>query len=158
MFLNGQLTEAISIAIRQYSGNDAKFQLLKPVSGGCINKCFQILYGNEYFFLKLNSSLKLPGMFMAEAEGLKRLGLTKAIKVPKVSGYGTSFDEQFLVLEWIEQGINTISSQQELGRALAKLHKHTDSQFRLDHDNYMGSLTQSNKRNHHGRHFLLTSV
>ncbi|MEJ6980181.1 fructosamine kinase family protein [Pedobacter sp. P351] len=146
MFLSEQLSEAISIAIKEYSDNDGSLGLLSSVSGGSINKCFQIEYGKESFFLKVNSSVKFPSMFIAEAEGLKQIGLTNTIQVPKVICHGVSNDEQFLVLEWIEQGINDACAQAEMGRRLAELHMNTQLQFGLDHDNYMGSLVQSNKR------------
>jgi protein-ribulosamine 3-kinase len=146
MLLNEQLADAISIAIKSYSGIDAKIELIRSVAGGSINHCFQIKYGKEFFFLKLNSSIKLPAMFIAEAEGLKRIRQTNTILVPEVICYGSSADEQFLVLEWIESGVVTNISQQNLGKSLAQLHKCTQPQFGLDHDNYMGSLAQVNNR------------
>lgn len=155
MFLGGQLTEAISIAIKRYSGNDGNLRVLRSVSGGSINKCFQIAYSKESFFLKVNSAVKFPNMFIAEAEGLKQIGLTNTIQVPKVICYGVSNGEQYLVLEWIEHGINNASAQKEMGRNLAQLHKNTQLQFGLDHDNYMGSLTQTNKRNSSWSEFFI---
>jgi protein-ribulosamine 3-kinase len=146
MFLSEQLTDAISIAIKSYSGVDGKVRLLRSIAGGSINKCFQIEYGKEFFFLKVNSLVKLPAMFIAEAEGLKRMRQTKTVLVPEVICHGSAADEQFLVLEWIESGVVTETSQEALGRQLAQLHKCTQPSFGLDHNNYMGSLAQVNKQ------------
>ena len=94
-------------------------------------------------------------MFIAEAEGLKRIRQTNTIKVPEVICYGSSADEQFLVLEWIENGIVSDVSQENLGRGLAQLHKSTQLQFGLDHNNYMGSLAQLNNRHYSWNQFFI---
>lgn len=146
MFLSEQLTDAISVAIMPRAGVDAKVRLIRPIAGGSINKCFQIKYGKDLFFLKVNCSLKLPAMFIAEAEGLRRIGQTNTILTPEVICSGSVADRQFLVLDWIESGVVTSTSQQELGRNLAQLHKCSQPFFGLDHNNYMGSLAQVNRQ------------
>lgn len=144
MFLTENIIEAVTVVLAQHTGAQNKLQVVKTISGGSINQCFQIKYCNNLYFLKINSSIKFPAMFMAEAEGLKRIELANAVNVPAVIGYGNAAHEKFLILEWIEEGDNTAFSQQKLGRALALLHQHSNSQFGLDHNNYMGSLPQSN--------------
>lgn len=155
MFLNEHLTGAINIAIKSYMGIEASTRFIRPVTGGNINSCYQIEYGKEMFFLKLNSSKKLPAMFIAEAEGLKRIRQTSTIQVPEAICYGSSADEQFLVLEWIESGIGSDISQENLGRGLAQLHESTQMQFGLDHDNYMGSLAQLNNSHYSWNDFFI---
>ena len=155
MFLNEHLTAAINIAIKSHLGIDASTRFIRPVIGGSINRCYQIEHGKKMFFLKLNSSKELPAMFIAEAEGLKRIRQTNTIKVPEVICYGSSADEQFLVLEWIENGIVSDVSQENLGRGLAQLHKSTQLQFGLDHNNYMGSLAQLNNRHYSWNEFFI---
>lgn len=145
MFLQEQTVTSITDILRQFTGSDDTLRILNSVSGGSINKCFQIAYGALQFFLKVNSVLRFPGMFEAEAKGLKVIAASGTIKVPAVVGVGSTVREQFLILEWLEEGVNNTSSQQALGGALARLHQQRGEYFGLDHDNYMGSLTQSNR-------------
>jgi len=59
-----------------------------------------------------------PGMFEVEAAGLRWLAEPGVIPVPAVR----HVDARLLVLAWIEPGRATAASQQEFGRALARLH------------------------------------
>ena len=145
MFLPEQTVASLKEVLKRFTGFDKQIQVLESVSGGSINRCFQIGYGTDRYFLKLNSTSKFPTMFDAEAKGLKRITDTNTIKVPEVISFGIAANEQFLLLEWVEKGINNTASQQLLGRNLAHLHKTTNEDLGIDHDNYMGSLTQSNR-------------
>jgi fructosamine-3-kinase len=55
-----------------------------------------------------------------------------------------SDDLQILVMEWIEEGPKTTTFWQNFGRQLAELHHHSNEQFGLSYDNYMGALSQKN--------------
>jgi len=83
-------------------------------------------------------------MFDAEAKGLKLLRNANAIEIPTVIGIGEDDDNQFILLDFIEQGPQTRSYWKDLGVRLANLHKTTTLHFGLDHDNYIGSLRQFN--------------
>lgn len=144
MFLTEQSRGLITDAVKRYTGRLEELQLLRPVHGGSINKCYQMGYGEARFFLKVNSARQYPGMLRAEAEGLRTIADTHTIKVPLIIDVFETQEEQVLVLEWIESGPNTSSSQESLGRSLANLHSHTNDHFGLEYDNYMGSLPQSN--------------
>ncbi|WP_423148169.1 fructosamine kinase family protein [Rubrolithibacter danxiaensis] len=145
MFLTEELTDAIQHILEQQEKITKPVLPVSSVSGGSINSCYKLKAGERSFFLKVNSSLKYPRMFLAEAEGLRQLRKTQTIAVPDVVGVGFAGQEQFLILNWIEEGNNSMESQQQLGFQLADLHKNKGKQFGLDHDNYMGSLTQTNK-------------
>jgi fructosamine-3-kinase len=54
-------------------------------------------------------------------------------------------EEMILVLEWIEEAGAAKNFWDDFARKLASIHSRTSENFGLDHDNYMGSLTQSNK-------------
>ena len=144
MFLTDQHIHTIQLVLQQQEGITEPLTINRTVSGGSINTCYQLKAGNLYF-LKINDALKFPDMFRAEAEGLKLIRETNTIHVPNVIAHGNSGTEQFLLMRWIESGRNSTYVQEDLGRQLAAMHQHTAAQFGLDHNNYMGSLTQSNR-------------
>ncbi len=115
------------------------------VSGGSINHAWCILTAKGKYFVKINNTYQFPGMFQAEARGLTLIRATGAIAVPKVILEGTAGEDSFLVLEWIDARRPTAKASEVLGISLAHMHKNTAAHFGLDHDNYMGSLRQSNK-------------
>jgi protein-ribulosamine 3-kinase len=115
--------------------------------GGCINPGGKLQTARGTFFLKWNSAKKFPSMFKAEASGLKLLRKTGAIEIPAVIGVDEDEDYQFILLDFIEQGPQTTAYWKHLGSRLATLHKTTNAQFGLDHDNYIGSLRQFNSAN-----------
>lgn len=84
-------------------------------------------------------------MFQTESRGLALLAAPKVITVPKVLAQGSAGSNAYLVLEWIEAGLKTEASWSRLGEGLANLHKVSSDHFGLDHDNYIGSLVQSNE-------------
>lgn len=144
MFLTEQTVNVISATLKRKYGNSGNVEIIQPVSGGSVNECYKIKFNKALFFVKLNSSQRFPNMFMAEAEGLKRIGSTNTIKVPQAMAVGHAGDEQFLVLEWIDHGNSDDLSQAKLGQLLGQLHRNTSKSFGLDHQNYMGALTQTN--------------
>lgn len=115
-------------------------------SGGCINHGGLLNTSKGSFFLKWNDCKQFPGMFEAEAKGLKLLKNPSVIHVPEVVSVD-SFDRfQFLLLEFIEEKRKSDLYWENLGHQLAALHKITSSKFGLDHNNYIGSLQQFNKQ------------
>lgn len=119
---------------------------ITPVSGGCINECYRFKSDIYSFFVKLNSAAKYPGMFAAEAKGLNLLKAANAIFVPQVLDAGEVEEQSYLMLEYIEPGKRIPCFFEEFGHAMALLHRNTATSFGLDHDNYIGSLPQSNKQ------------
>jgi hypothetical protein len=75
------------------------------------------------------------------------LGASRVIKTPKVFGHGSTEDgHAFLLLEFIAPGYKNRLFWENFGRALANLHGNTSAQFGFSHDNFIGSLPQSNTR------------
>jgi protein-ribulosamine 3-kinase len=145
--LEKQLTEIFSI--------DVKIESLKTVSGGCINETIKLETNLKTFFLKINSAKTFPGMFEAEAKGLQLLAKANEIRIPSVILFGEHCDFSYLILEWIEQRKRRKDFFEDFGRKLARLHKHTNKCFGLDHDNYIGSLPQSNQQYVNGIDFFI---
>jgi len=117
------------------------------LSGGDINQAYRLTSGTDNFFVKLNNKAFSLDMFQTEALGLELLSQCKGFMIPRVIGTGTLEDSRaFLLLEFIEETAQGESFWQEFGKALASLHSISESYFGLDHDNYIGSLPQSNKK------------
>ena len=112
----------------------------RPLSGGSINQACRIETNLGVFFVKWNDAKACPGMFKAESRGLEILARTGAIRIPEVIHCG----EDLLILEYLEQDRPAPNFWETFGQQLARLHQHTHPTFGLDHDNYIGSLPQSN--------------
>lgn len=119
----------------------------KPLSGGDIHRAalLTLADGKEYF-LKYNVAPQAPEMFRTEALGLTLLGASQVIKVPKVHGQGIAEDWAFLLLEYIAPGYRNRLFWENFGASLAALHGTTSAQFGFAHNNFIGSLAQSNRR------------
>jgi len=117
-----------------------------PVSGDSINRAYCIETTDGKYFIKLNGKNKYPGMFEAEAQGLNLIANTNTIKTPEVILQDSVDNESFLLLGWIDARRPTAKTSAKLGEQLAAMHRQSAELFGLDADNYMGSLTQSNKR------------
>ena len=140
---------SIQSAIQQklkelFSYNTNEIQI-GSVGGGCINETYRIGFGHRQFFCKTNSATKFPHLFEKEANGLRLIAKQNGIKVPEVIDCFQSNGQQFLLLEWINEGERTESFWKKFGRQLAALHNVSNGYFGLDEDNYMGSVTQSNQ-------------
>jgi protein-ribulosamine 3-kinase len=133
--------------ITNKTGEASKILKASGLSGGCINDAARVETTAGVYFLKWNHAGRYPGMFASEARGLELLAAAGAVKVPGVTGQGEAGDHTFLALEYIEQGRSAGGFWQDFGQGLARLHQNTDTRFGLDHDNYIGSLPQSNR--HH---------
>jgi fructosamine-3-kinase len=118
----------------------------KRLSGGDINDAFEVrLADGRSVFVKTNASAA-PAMFPAEARGLGFLAEAKALRVPNVLGVSAPGDGvSFLALELVYAGARARGFDETLGRGLAALHRSGTPRFGLDHDNFIGSLPQSNR-------------
>ncbi len=141
MNLNAEIEKILA----NYIGNSVEIIDFLPVGGGSINETFKLNTTAGNFFVKKNSASLYPQMFIKEAKGLKILSDANAISIPETIGIGESGDESFLILKYIEIGLEKASFWDDFGQQLAALHKHSNEHFGLNHDNFIGSLEQYNK-------------
>jgi protein-ribulosamine 3-kinase len=113
--------------------------------GGCINHGGKLETNNGAYFLKWNDREKYPGMFLAETKGLNLLEGTHSFRTPKIIATGSTENYQYLLLEFIENATRHKQFWSHFGASLAKLHLNSHESFGLDHDNFIGSLQQSNR-------------
>ncbi len=142
--ISNVLERLIISIIENTTKRKQKFLSARPLGGGDINKAakFQTTEGN--WFVKWNRADAFPGMFEAEAKGLVLLTETNEISVPVVVGTGQSENISVLVLEYLESGKQITDFSKIFGQQLALMHKHSNPDFGLDHNNYIGSLHQKN--------------
>lgn len=126
-------------AILKYTGETDPG--MERLYGGDINQVVLIKGRRGKAVLKTNNH-PLQGMFKAEAKGLETLSQCEAFCVPQV----LAVDEGFLLMTYIEPGSKNKASADTLGRALGSLHNIKSKCFGFSHDNYIGSLPQSNRR------------
>jgi len=146
MGLSVDLTDFLQSKLSSVLNQPLQISGTKPVSGGSINQAYCLQTNAGKYMLKLNSKSAYPNMFACESVGLRTIATTNTIAVPAVILQDDLDDESFLVLEWIETRKPTEKASEQLGRELAEMHKNKASYFGFENDNYMGSLTQSNKK------------
>ncbi|MFD2564192.1 fructosamine kinase family protein [Aquimarina rubra] len=118
----------------------------KPLLGGDINEVCLLITSTRKLVVKINSDERFPGMFQAETEGLRELRKAKVFTIPQVLHYGSSNDEAFLLLEYIDSGKQIEDFWLVFGKQLALLHKQSKPYFGFENDNYIGSLPQCNHK------------
>lgn len=123
---------------------DCRILNLPSVGGGSINAAYKLETSAGRFFLKVNSAVRFPKMFESEAHGLELLRANSELVVPKPILTEEFGGQQFLVMDWLEEGKPGETFCAEFGRSLAGLHRTSQQHFGLDHSNYIGSLPQSN--------------
>lgn len=136
--------DSIRQNILNHFGNQTSIIGFTRLHGGCINDGGKLICSAGTYFVKWNDKSKYPGMLSVEAQGLTMLARTNTIPVPEVIHLDQTDDYQFLLLEFIENAAPSSNFWKIFGEQLAALHQTSNSSFGLDHDNYMGSLKQSN--------------
>jgi len=124
---------------------DSDFELLAchAVGGGSISRAWRYEGPGKHYFVKLNRAAD-AAMFAAEAEGLRELASTGAVRVPLALCHGVIADSSYLVCEWLNFSNAKQQSATVLGRQLATMHRHTQPAFGWRMDNTIGSTPQRN--------------
>ncbi|WP_370089454.1 fructosamine kinase family protein [Ekhidna sp.] len=130
--------------IQRYS-KTAYLLSASTVSGGCINNTYKLETSEGPLFLKWNSASSMS-MFECEKKGLDLLDQHSIISTPKVLSYGQISNKSYLLLEWIEKEPQSSDFWGDFAHNLASQHRVSSPWFGLDHDNFIGSLEQSNKQ------------
>ncbi len=114
-----------------------------PLGGGDINDAYQVAFGDgTKLFVKTHANPP-PGMFEAEARGLRWLAEANAIRTPRVVAVSDA-EPAYLALELMMPAKRRAGFDEALGHSLAALHAYGAPTFGLDHDNFIGRLAQSN--------------
>ncbi|MGI8892359.1 MAG: fructosamine kinase family protein [Bacteroidia bacterium] len=132
--------------LQQSTGCNVEIISVSTVGGGCINHAQKLKTTAGDFFIKKNNASSYPGMFEAEAKGLKLLADTNAIHIPHPIATGVFENTSFIIIEHINSAPKNKNFWKDFGKKLATLHKITNDFYGLDHDNYIGSLQQKNKQ------------
>jgi fructosamine-3-kinase len=140
------IPEAVKKGVLEMLGQRQSLQNFSFSGGGCINHGGRLTTSSGDFFLKWNDARTLKNMFEAESKGLLRLHETGTVHVPEVIGVGIHGDYQFLLLSLVRQHPQGDRYWEEAGRQLASLHRCYHSSYGLDHNNYIGSLSQRNEQ------------
>ncbi|MCC5936699.1 MAG: fructosamine kinase family protein [Lunatimonas sp.] len=132
-----------SILLKVFGGNIflKKYTL---IAAGHANQalCLRTSWGS--FFLKINQETD-ENLFREEALGLKLLAENTSLFVPEVYGFGQVDGINYLVTEWVREGVRSKDYWRVLGEGLAELHMATQVGFGLDHPNYISILPQPNE-------------
>lgn len=118
-----------------------------PLSGGDINEAFRVKLGDGRVVFVKHNRTAARSMFPCEARGLRCLSEARALRIPDVLAVSAEqgHSPTFLALEYLEPGRQQRAFDEALGRGLAQLHQTGMPCFGLDHDNFIGSLPQSNR-------------
>jgi fructosamine-3-kinase len=108
------------------------------LGGGCIGNAVKVTVENgTSYFVKNYANKK---MHEAEANGLNELKTANAIRIPRV----VKFNDNFLILEFIESAPKCSDFSEKFGRQFAELHKMTSHKYGYFEDNFIGSTEQIN--------------
>jgi fructosamine-3-kinase len=134
---------SIESVLKNHFGAAFTINERSPLYGGDINQVYKLLTSEGTFVVKINQS-GLPNLFETEAKGLELLQKNSGFHIPSVVTVGTTENGDFILMEYISSGMKTPNYWEQFGKELALMHQQTQENFGLDHNNYIGSLPQSN--------------
>ncbi|WP_255419899.1 fructosamine kinase family protein [Mesonia sp. K7] len=116
------------------------------LTGGDINQVYRVKTENRIFVIKTNEN-QPENWFEAEANGLKLLAKNSNLTIPEVMGFGNFEKKQYLMIDYIPPEKPTQKHWENFAIRLAKMHRVSQPNFGLNHDNFIGSLPQQNNGN-----------
>ena len=140
-----ELNKYVCEKLSEIHGQDVHIHTESAIGGGCINHALKLKTNVNTYFLKWNDASSFPGMFDSEARGLNLFRSSNSVSIPEVISFGESGNYSFLMLEYVDSGAMNKNYWENFGRSLSELHKKSATNFGLNHDNYIGSLNQSNQ-------------
>ncbi len=138
-----QIQARVESAITRVTGETARLSHYSPCHGGSINQSYRIeLADGRIYFLKSNARPgSCPDMFELEFKALNLLQESNTILIPRPLVYG----DEFIVMEWFNEGAPAADWQSRLGRGLAQLHRSTQAaRYGFESDTYLGTTLQPN--------------
>jgi fructosamine-3-kinase len=117
------------------------------VRGGDVASAYRFDLADERTVFAKTHPQPPPGFFTTEAAGLRWLREPGDVRVPDVLAVsdGTAEDPAFLVLDWIDVGRAVATSEADLGRALAALHRRGAPAFGREDRRTTGSRALPNE-------------
>jgi len=137
------MSEGFAAALATALGREVAPAPETTVHGGSINDCFRWQTGQGPVFVK-RAPLARSELFDAEADGLARLRQAGSLWVPETLALGSTDDEAFLVLEWLDLVAPDAASEEKFGEALAWQHRNRAQAYGLERDNFVGATAQPN--------------
>ena len=138
-------SHAVRAAIaRALGASDGRFASVGATASG---EAWSLTLGDERYFVKLVPPERAP-MLECEAEGLRAIAETGALRVPEVHATGLADAGAFLVLEWLD--LRRLGDGRALGAALARMHDAPSPggpngrRFGWSRDNWIGGTPQNN--------------
>jgi fructosamine-3-kinase len=130
---------------RELGGDVGELQWSR-VGGGSINSAARVLAAGRSYFVKWNDRA-LPRHFEAEAMGLRALGASGAVIVPRpIAWSDAGRGESYLLLEDLGSGAPRADFERRFGAELARLHAQTEAHgFGFAMDGYCGATPQPNR-------------
>ena len=138
------LIDSLNEAISAACGTECRVERLVDAHGGCISRAVIAETTRGKWFVKINRS-ELFEMFAAEADGLRALAASPALRVPRVACTGRNGAFTYLVLEYIDIRPLRDAHAPAAGQALATLHRIGGAAFGWNCDNFIGSTPQTNR-------------
>lgn len=131
--------------IARQLGLDEHDLKVRRMPGGDIASSWLLAAADHWVFVK-TLPIRRAGVLSAEADGLKALADTREIRTPRVYGRDRTDEIAWLAMQYIELDRRDEIGDKRLGRALARLHRHTGEQFGWHRDNFIGLTPQINNR------------
>ena len=130
-----------------------EIEFSKPLSGGSISSAYLINTTKSKYFLKVNSASNALKMFHEEQRGLNAIKSTGTIAVPDVHFVDLFDKKAFILMDYIDSKRPDTSDYIRLGTEVANMHQIINSDFGFSTDNFIGNLTQRNKKHTHWSDF-----
>jgi len=144
IMISGPLLTHIQNILVNFTDTNLVINKHSGLSGGSINSVYRLETNNCNFCLKVNSKTAYPRMFESEAKGLEVLRKSNSIHIPEAIEAGEFESNAYLLLHFVEGGMKKPEFWETFAESLAVLHQNTNDHFGLDHENYIGSLAQTN--------------
>src|ERR1044072_5525894 len=101
------LTQSLIAHLQSLIPGDVTIRAATRIYGGHISQSYRLATGNKDYFVKVNSAAHFPGMFEAEAKGLRLLAHRHTVSTPSVVAQGSWAGLTYILMEWIEPGEET---------------------------------------------------
>jgi fructosamine-3-kinase len=137
------IPDSVRAALEQHLSATILLESISPVGGGCIHHSCRFRTIQGAYFLKYNQSSEAEN-FVSEAQGLQLLANAGSLGIPQVYQTGCEGAYSWILMEFVESGLQDASFWQNLGHGLAEQHRVTAPRFGLAQANFIGRLPQVN--------------